>query len=357
MCQSNSNYVSGSCVGSRRQSAIPKFTDTDSTCSLQGYIYQRDQSPRLNQRRTLDRTPLYINGDDSYSTIEQPDSLNSTSCTSNNGCSKNDVDIVQKKPLAMVRPRQILCSITSSSDDYQRFRDCIDAIDNQTQSISGLRESLSLDPFPKLRRRFDCIKIPQQLKLRNPISCSLDAGVAMISNDPNCSDLIDYHSKLNSNLYNRALCNSERDDTNDINININKKPIKKNISYKNFNNNCNGNTIGNDDQNCPLLQRQGSLCSPHDEILMHNKRWRSLENVCGNDNIRDISNLSTTPQQQQTTTTNNKKMLSKNSIRSWLVGLFQGNGFRSNDASLRKVGVGLLQSGVLSTAPEHESIV
>lgn len=291
----------------------------------------------MNQRRAIDRTPLYINGVDSRIAAEQPDSWSSGGCASN-GCIKKDMDGVQKKPLAMVRPRQILSSITSSSDDYQRFRECYDPI--ESPQISGLRESQSLDPFPRLRRRFDCIKLPSALKLRNPISCSLDAGVAMIIHDPNCSELVSRHSRFNVDLTNRALCNREHDDTNE-----NSAMVKKNISYKHLNNNCNGSAIGNDDQNCPLLQRQGSLCSPHDESLMQHKRWHSLENVGANESNRD------------TNSTASKKMLSRNSIRSWLVGLFQGNGFRSNDASLRKVGVDIIQTGVLPTAPEHESIV
>lgn len=228
----------------------------------------------------MDRAPLYLS-EDSQKAIEAPDS-----------------DFT-RKPLAMVRPRQILCSL-SGSDDYARFFD---------QPCCNLRESRSLDPFPsQLRRRTEIIKLPALLGKRS--SRSLDGGgVAMISSNPNCE------------------------------VETSKKDF-----FKHLNNNCNG-SIGIDDPHCPLIFRQGSLNSPHDENLLQIKRWRSLETVAADDDVQS------------------KKSFNRGSIKSWLVGIFQGNGLRSSNASLRKVGV--MQSGVrglpgfgeLPTAPEHESIV
>lgn len=259
--------------------------------------------------------------EDSRSTLEQPDA----SIISNALMEQlpQSLECIQKKPLAMVRPRQILSNITSSSDDYRRFYSNMDI----ECCNSNLRESRSLDPFPsQLRRRLDCVKLPS-LKLKNRSSHSLDACVSMISQDPN-------YTSTESDT-NRIIFNEPEINEND----------KRLVPYKHINNNCNG-SVGTEDPNCPLLFRQGSLNSPHDEFLLHHKRWRSLETVGP---LADED-------------TNSKKGLNRGSVRSWLVGLFQGNGLRSNDASRR---VGVMQSGVrgisgfgeLPPAPEHESIV
>lgn len=335
---------------------------------------QRDYSPKsIPRNRAIERLPLYLNGEETRCALEQPDSLNSTGCGGGGGgggntlsTNKDHMECAQKKPLAMVRPRQILSSIVSSSDDYQRFRGCIDF--DTSRRASGLRESISLDPFPnQLRRRLDCKKL-QKLKLRNRSVCSLDAGIAIISRDPQYRDDIRIDSSRNrlannDVVHHRALCNTESTSTNvleqhsETNTTTACTINKTNVPAKHLNNNCNG-SIGTEDPNCPLLHRQGSLNSPHDEILLHHKRWRSLETIGGLVDT-DVANIS----RDGSRSGGNKKVLSRNSIRSWLFGLFQGNGFRSNDASLRKVGVGIMQTGgvrgftELPPAPEHESIV
>lgn len=339
---------------------------------------QRDYSPKsIPRNRVIERLPLYLNGEEFQSALEQPDSLNSTSCSGGGGSgntmsmNKDQLEFAQKKPLAMVRPRQILSSIISSSDDYQRFHGCIDF--GRSRSTTGLRESLSLDPFPnQLRRRLDYRKLAK-IKLRNRSVCSLDAGVAIISSDPRYrEDIIDrsQHRLTNNDfIYHRALCNTASTDTN-AREQLSKNNTfticttnKTNISAKHLNNNCNG-SIGTEDPNCPLLHRQGSLNSPHDEILLHHKRWRSLETIGDLVDI-DAPNIGHNGGDGGGGGGDgvNKKTISRNSIRSWLFGLFHGNGFRSNDASLRKVGVGIMQTGgvrgftELPSAPEHESIV
>lgn len=257
----------------------------------------------------MDRAPLYLH-DDSRTSIEPL-----TDCEQNFEFSR--------KPLAMVRPRQILNSITSTSvggDDYTRFGSDIMDLD-----CNNLRESRSLDPFPSLlRRRTDHIKISSICGNKQSSRSLDDGGVALISTNPNCG-------------------NNDDDDNNDDNNMRNKNKI----SYKHLNNNCNG-SIGIDDQHCPLIVRQGSLNSPHDDNLMQQtKRWRSLEMIAGVDDD-DLQN---------------KKNVNRGSIKSWLFGIFQGNGLRSSNASLRKVGVmqsgvrGLTGFGELPAAPEHESIV
>lgn len=205
---------------------------------------------------------------------------------------------LSRKPLAMVRPRQILSSL-KSNEEFSTLRD----------PNSNLRESKSLDRFPsQLRKRQDNVKIP--IKMEKLSSRSLDCGVAMIVNDyPNVEP-----------------------------------KLSRKISSKHLNNNCNG-SIALEDPKCPLLLRQGSLNSPHDDSMLQTKRWRSLETVGGDEDVE------------------NKKSFTRNSIKSWLVGFFQSNGLRSSNSSLRKVGV--VQNTVkelagfseLPSSPENESIV
>lgn len=288
--------------GSRRQSLIPRG-DIESTYSLQGSMHTQRDSPRPSHRK-YDRAPLFINHDsnstwDHMSEAEQLEFI--------------------RKPLAMVRPRQILSSSANTSDDHSRIRDL----------QSNLRECKSLDPFPssQLRKRTESIKLP--IKMAKQSSRSLDGGggVSMISYDPNfISDR------------NRLITSNDPNGGNEI------IPKKDRLSYKHLNNNCNG-SIGAEDPNCPLLFRQASLNSPHDDSMLLAKRWRSLETVGGDEYLET------------------KKTPNNGSIKQWLVGIFNGNGFRSSNASLRKVGA--MQSGVrglpgfgeLPSAPEHESIV
>ena len=251
----------------------------DSTYSLQGSFHGHNirDSPRPVQRR-LDRLPRYLH-EASRSTLEH-----------------SETEL--KKPLAKVKPRQLLRSI-ASSDEYARFRN----------PENSLRQSKSLDPFPsQVRKRVD-VKFLEKLAKKG--SRSLDGGVALISRNPGI--------RISENL-------------NSAN------------PYKHINNNCNG-SIGIEDPLVPLLLRQGSLTSPPDEILQYAKRWRSLETLANDDE------------------TSSKKTIGRGSIKSWLVGLFQGNGFRASDASLRKVGVmqsgmrGVTGFGELPPPSEKESIV
>ncbi|PSN49479.1 Receptor-type guanylate cyclase Gyc76C [Blattella germanica] len=92
--------------------------------------------------------------------------------------------------------------------------------------------------------------------------------------------------------------------------------------------------LGNDINDYPTLRRE---TFPE---LVPAKRWRSLEEVAGTESMVRVSGEG-----------GKKNALARGSIRSWLVGLFNGNGLRTSDASLRKGhGYGDLQS-------EKESIV
>lgn len=306
--------------GSRRQSTVRP--EGESTYSLQGSMHAahlRD-SPRPSQRKLV-RAPLYLQND-SYSTLEhhmetEGEAADNVSNGADHYDTSDQTEFI-RKPLAMVRPRQKLISITGS-EDCARFREALEF---------NLRESRSLDPFPvTMRKRIDPIQKITNLWVKRS-SRSLDGrghthDVAMISNDPNCGS-------TNGGV-GREMMTPE---CNQI------------VPYKHLNNNCNG-SVGIEDPNCPLLFRQASLNSPHDETMMHTKRWRSLEAIgAGVDDYMQ-----------------SKKTLNRNSIKSWLVGLFHGNGFRSSNASLRKVGVmptgvrGIGGFGELPPPPEHESIV
>lgn len=117
-----------------------------------------------------------------------------------------------------------------------------------------------------------------------------------------------------------------------------------------------------EDAQCPLLYRQNSLNNPQDDCMLQQKRWRSLETMVsgggGNSVGIDGGGCGTAT---DTDISAPKKSVNRGTIRSWLVNLFQGNGF--SDASLRKAGVVQNRSfkgfsGVSELpAPEHESIV
>lgn len=345
-------------TNSRRQSNVPRCNDSESVSSLQGSLKRvAESSPKSSQRKQLNRTPLYLSGENSRTTLEQTEALTGSDYGRGDEISTGDpsdshqhhdqqqllqLDCVQKKPFAMVRPRRIL----ATNPEYRSFLSTLDL----NYNVAGrLRESKSLDVIPnQLRHRIDCKRL-NVTKARNRSSCSLDAGVSMISRDPMPFNINLSRRNTECNSI-REICCSESDSTTNTTalVPYDKSTNKANKNpYKPLNNNCNGPLA--EDVHCPLLYRQGSLNNPQDENILQHKRWRSLETV----NSRNDSS-SNAP----------KKGVSRGSIRSWLVNLFQGNGFLSNDVSLRKVGV--VQSRVkgfsgfgetLPPAPEHESIV
>jgi len=95
--------------------------------------------------------------------------------------------------------------------------------------------------------------------------------------------------------------------------------------------------LGNDINNYPTLRQE---VFPD---FMPAKRWRSLEEVPASDSVVVVSGEG-----------GKKAALARGSIRSWLVGLFNGNGLRTSDASLRK---GIHGHGYGDLQTEKESIV
>lgn len=326
-------------INSRRQSNILRHADADSIISLHGSTQnEREYSPKSSQRRYLDRL-RHLSGGDSQLTLDQPDSIGADQ--------PNILEYTLKKPLAMVRPRRILSAVkSSSSDDYSRFRSRPSVDD----CPGNLRESRSLEPFPsQLRRRIDYLKLTS-LKTSKNSSRSLDAGVSMISYNPNYYGMADMFNNTAPTATTIAVATTTDNNAPDwvgcsesiTNSNKNKQQNKY------INNNCNG-SITTEDPNCPLLFR-GSLNTANDDGQNYQqKRWRSLETI----------------RIEKESTSKSKKELPRGTttIRSWLVGLFQGNATKGADVSLRKVNA--VQSGVkgmpafcdLPPAPENESMV
>ena len=86
--------------------------------------------------------------------------------------------------------------------------------------------------------------------------------------------------------------------------------------------------LGNDTNNYPTLRREAF------PDYVPAKRWHSLEDITGPDSMVVVAGDGS-----------KKVHIARGSIRSWLVGLFNGNGLRTSDASLRKGhGYGDLQS-------------
>lgn len=317
---------------SRRQSHVPRGTDSESACSLQGSLKRvAEYSPKSSQR-VVSRIPLFLSGQ-SRTTLEQTELLtNDIFKMDDDPSNQYQMQQFDKKPLAMVRPRRILYT----NDEYRAF---LSTLDLNYNVAARLRECKSLDMLPnnQLRHRVDSKRLPIA-KISDRSTCSLDAGVSLICRDPmpRPFDLDNLHGDIEFGS-NHVVCASSDGNSNT------KSDKKTKSSYKGINN-CNGPLA--EDAHCPLLYRQNSLSNPQDENVLQQKRWRSLETVQHSRNDSDTS----AP----------KKTVNRGSIRSWLVNLFQGNGF--NDTSLRKTGVqnrvkGFSGFGELPPAPEHESIV
>lgn len=316
---------------SRRQSNVPRCIDSESICSLQGSLKRvAEYSPKSSQRNQMSRTPLYLS-ENSRTCLEQVGLLaNDIFKMDDESVNQYQLQQLDKKPFAMpiVRPQRILYT----NDEYRAF---LSTLDLPYDMAARLRECKSLDVIPgnQLRHRVDSKRLPIS-KIGDRSTCSLDAGVSMICQDPmpRPFNLDNLHGDIEFSS-NHISCASESNS-------ITKSDKKAKNSH-----NCNGPLA--EDAHCPLLYRQNSLSNPQDENVLQQKRWRSLETV------QHTS-------RNDTDTSTPKKTVNRGSIRSWLVNLFQGNGF--NDTSLRKTGVqnrvkGFSGFAELPPAPEHESIV
>lgn len=103
---------------SRRQSNAAQRFDLDGTHSLHGSLtgHFRDSSPFITRHRKLDHTPLYINNNESETLNDGCEDVRK------DGLNGNSDEVEQsKRQVAMVgpmiRPRNLLSSINSSSEE------------------------------------------------------------------------------------------------------------------------------------------------------------------------------------------------------------------------------------------------
>ncbi|KAJ8964720.1 hypothetical protein NQ314_004685 [Rhamnusium bicolor] len=206
-----------------------------------------------------------------------------------------------------VRPRRVLSSIASSSDEH-----------NKSQGmLNKIRESKSLDPLPigKNNKAMDLI----DKFLRAP-----SRSTRSLENCDKCGEIqiiaIPDDKLMNNNFPNGNLVNIPPDDTNNFIEDV-QVPLL------------------NTTQNPAIIRRRGGSAVDDIPESDFSKRWRSLEAVPAScDQLSDIQN---------------KKAIPRNSLKNWIVGLFNGNGLKSSNTSLRR--------GVLNEynnlQPEKESIV
>lgn len=300
------------------------------------------------------------------------------------------------KPLAMVRPHRI---INAMSEDQAMPASVV----HHNIAELLLRESRSMDPMPlqQLRKRQERGKLPPS-KLSKNNSRSLDTGVSLISGNPNgdaaveddtdnmAANPVDANDSYDDELgllmrhdnngqlpmlrYSSSFANAQ---PSIVPAGESSRRRSSNVSSsscaKHLNNNCNGGMSIEEDMQSPLLQRQASLTAPPEELIAPSKRWRSLEHmepgVPGHGNsvsyAADIDgrhdqaggdgSLALLPGGNQRATRGGSSK-----VGSWVVNLFKGNGLRSGDSTLRRVGI--LPSSVqgvtaASTARDRESIV
>ncbi|XP_050090825.1 receptor-type guanylate cyclase Gyc76C-like [Anopheles aquasalis] len=383
--------------GSRRQSCAHRggvCGDHESSYSLQGsvYGYVVAGAGGVTMRRhdhSIRDSSLPPEDDDSQCTLEQQQQQQQHRATvpaRSIGSSEN----LKRALLAGMSPVHRLGNrlrSNNSTDDYKQLCSMSpNGGSGRTSDVALLRESRSLDPIPltqgtacvtncasnngsESRRRIESLvrRVPRLGKA--PVTAAttttltgsqtLDAnsttGVATISHDS-----FDYQQQQQQQLLPRLLGSSPsaKQEVMDDPTGVDTEAYSKYL----HNNNCNGSIGPNADDHphCPLLTRQTSLTTPQEEhgSLYGNsggggggggKRCYSLENFGA---LADADEDACS-----------KKSLARGSIKSWLVGFFHGNGFKSSDSSLRKVGVlpvgvaGVTGFGELQSTPEKESMV
>lgn len=320
-------------AGSRRQSSVPRENslDVESASALYAFaaisnaVNSSNSSPLLqrSQRsssKRADRSPLYLNDVNGSRTTLSASALGSQSCLSldneyleNSG---NRTSFVQSHG-------EIPLTILSTPDELE--------VDHRSGTLPCImRESRSLDPFPDLETKGLyqpqlSLQVPKRSSrsLENCMGCSGKIIPSKVSS-------MDYCHIVNNNFPNGDLILGSTQNNNpglgssteDI-----QTPLLRN---------------GSDNEDPVLMKRQLKRGKSGAECLRDfhpDKKWRSMEEMPGN-NVTSVNDQ-------------NKKLIARSSIRSWLVGLFNGNGLRTSDASLRKG----IHSGYSDLQSEKESIV
>ncbi|XP_047001211.1 receptor-type guanylate cyclase Gyc76C-like [Schistocerca americana] len=314
--------------GSRRQSSIPRENslDVESASTLRAFAVcnaANNSSPVANhsQRsgsKRAELSPLYINDVSESRTTLSASALESQSVLSVEDCNENCVN-----KTSINQSQRALSTVETTSGN--KFLE-----DNSRSTFpQTLREARSLDPLPD----YDSTNVGHlQLNLQVPKRSSRS-----LENCVGCSGKLVPAMQFSSERCHAVNNNFPNGDA------ILLSPQSNNV--------CGGSST--DDIQTPLLQnfsdidetitvkrqlRRGKSGAEPLPDFHPDKRWRSLEEMPGNDaNVNGHS----------------KKTLARNSIRSWLAGLFNGNGLRTSDASLRKG----IHSGYSDLQSEKESIV
>uniref|UniRef100_A0A182MRU8 Guanylate cyclase n=1 Tax=Anopheles culicifacies TaxID=139723 RepID=A0A182MRU8_9DIPT len=365
--------------GSRRQSCAHRVgvgggADHESSYSLQGSMFgpmvplRADSPPPRRLDPAGQEGSMVLDDADDYSQCTLEQRAVTTAPTTTLGSSKIASSDNLKRALFGNSPAKRLShklrSITSA-DDYKQLCSNMPANGGRSPEAALLRESRSLDPFPVTieprRKRLDAIS----KRLGKTIAAPSRTGSQTFAPTPTVVSTISHESIVDTGR-------SQHDDPQLLGSggklavlsSVKCRVPEPNNSHSEaaayhkylHNNNCNG-SVGNngaaeEQATCPLLTRQTSLTTPQEHdcpgLYTNNsssKRWYSLEHV----GMPDEDSCS-------------KKSLTRSSFKSWLVGII-GNGFKSSDSSLRKVGVlpvgvgGVTGFGELQPTPEKESMV
>ncbi|KAK4875863.1 hypothetical protein RN001_012285 [Aquatica leii] len=271
-------------INSRRHSSVPRGTSME--VESNSTVYNSSPLPSRHLYNKLNKHILQVPDVDSNTTV------NSTFGS----------QIEEKETKKSIRPRRVLSSIASSSDDHKSMT-----------MLNKIRESKSLDALPVVKTR-DKGMSQQLLQLLKPNTKSLE-------NCDKCGGnfkiiAIPDNKFVNNNFPNGNVINLKRKDSTTEDV---EEPLLQ-------------QNVGNP----TIIHRRkiGNGTDDDDDHIL--KKWKSLETVPGSEDIINKKNLTPRP-----------------SIRSWIVGLFNGNRIRSSDSSLRK-GV-LPEYNNLQT--EKESIV
>ena len=142
---------------SRRQSTNAPNLES---MNMSGNLQTNESSPFIAKKKKLDTTPLYIINDSATDGNSIPENFGSS-----NGI--EDLEQNTKRPLAKVRPRQILKIDASPGENEvstnSSFQECHFASKNfKKYKYPTLRESLSLDLFPNCKSfvDIDLFKMP-----------------------------------------------------------------------------------------------------------------------------------------------------------------------------------------------------
>lgn len=211
------------------------------------------------------------------------------------------------------RPRRLLSSVASSSATAGYTSGSDDENEVELNKYGPVRESRSLDPFPmdteleQLPKRQPSLSQVRRRGTRSLEHCDLFDRVRPVSDIP-------LHKNNHRTFPNGAVSG------------VNPSVLAG---------------ASSEDVRVPLLAPADSLV-PRGAVIVPTKRWRSLEQ------LKPAAAAS-----NPTYFGDGKKADVRGSIKSWLYGLFNGNGLRSSETSLRKG----MNSGYSDLPSEKESIV